>query len=380
MTIRRTLLILGVLAVGLGYITYSRAQSDADTQLVLPVAEVHSGVTSVTASGSLQADQVANLSFLIAGQVTEIVVTEGEVVTAGQALIRLDGRQQYLAYQQANLSYGLAQVQYQDLRTVDDSDIRIAQANVASAQSAYAAVANAVTADDIAAAELRYQQAQEALQGAQDARRMANPSLIGDTGVSLLDAQIGEASFNAEIARLHLEDLRTASQPELGAAGARISQTQAQLEQVQAGASDYQLEQAQVSIDQAAVSLDQAEVIYDRTILTAPFDGVIASVNVEVGQRVAANTVALQLVDIEPLTLRGEVDEADIRLVQIGTAAQVSVDALPGMTFPGAVSRIAPESRNSGGVIVYDVDIQLNTSDARLRPGMSADATLTVPQ
>ncbi|MBI1259726.1 MAG: HlyD family efflux transporter periplasmic adaptor subunit [Chloroflexi bacterium] len=383
MKIRTMLLALGIVAVGLpvGYAGYTRVQAGRAPQTAeQPVIQVRPSDTAITASGSLQAEQVASLSFLVSGQVTDIAVAEGDSVTLGQPLMRLDGRQQYLALDQANLSYGLSEVAYQDLQTVDDSDVHVAEANVASAQANYSSVANTVTSADIAAAELQVQQAQAALDGAEQARRMGNPAVSGDAGVTLLDAQVGAASFNLQIAQLRLDDLRSAARPQMGAAAARITQAQAQADQVKAGPSAYQLQQAQTTIDQAAVSLDQAQLAFERTTLRAPFVGVVAQVNVEVGQRVTPSTVVLQLVDLEPLTLHGEVDEIDLPQVQIGMNAQVTVDALTGITFPGVVTRIAPDSRNSGGITVYDVDIQLQTTDARLHPGMSADAALVISQ
>ena len=261
---------------------------------------------------------------------------------------------------------------------MDDDAVRIAEANVASARSAYSAVADAVSPEDINAAELQYQQALDALDGAQQARSVANPGVLGDEGIALLDAQVGEASFNAEIARLRLEDLHTANQGNLGAASASIHQAQAVLDQVKAGADSFSVEQVQNAINQATVALDQAELNYNRTLLTAPFDGVIISVNVEIGQRIAAGTPVTQLANISPLTLHAEINEADLPQISEGMDAQVHLDALPDESFEGVVTTIAPKSRDSGGITVYDIDIQLNTDDPRLRPGMSADADLIV--
>ncbi|MCA9904129.1 MAG: efflux RND transporter periplasmic adaptor subunit [Anaerolineae bacterium] len=379
MTVRRTWILLALLvlvltpAVAVGY---PRLEAARSPQLQTYVVSRGRAARTVPAYGSIQAEEVIDLSFQASGQVVEVLVEDGDRVQAGDALIRLDSRAQYASYAQANLNYELAVRQLEDLQTPDDDAIRQAQANLQAAQSAYTGVATAVSDADIAAAALRYQQAQEALTAAEEARRYANPGRQSEETIALMDAQIGEASFNAEIARLQLEELRTANRGELGAAGAQIAQARAELERAQAGPSDYDIEQAQNTIDQAQIALDQARLSYERTLLTAPLAGIAANLKVGVGQRIGAGTTVLQLVDVTPISFKGEVDENDIQQIDVGMPAQVELDALPGLLFEGTLSWLAPQGRDESGIVVYDVEIQLGTDDVRVRPGMSADAAV----
>src|SRR6185503_2070403 len=187
----------------------------------------------------------------------EILVHDGDYVEAGTPLIQLKNRVQVIRFDQANLNYETAVRQYQDLTIVDENDLTVAEANLQSAQGQYSGVANAVSPETIQAAQLQYDQALVAVDGAQKARQNASPTL-SDESIALLEAKVGEATFNAEIARLHLEDLQSSNSGELGAAGARINQAEQQLAQVKAGASQFDLDQAQVTIDQALMQLDQA--------------------------------------------------------------------------------------------------------------------------
>jgi len=355
---------------------YPQLEATRSAQLQTYVVSRGHAARTIPAYGTLQAEEIIDLSFQVSGQVVEVLVEDGDQVRAGDALIRLDSRAQYASYAQANLNYELAVRQLEDLQTPDDDAIRQAQANLQAAQNAYTDVSHAVSDADIAAAELRSQQAQAALTAAEEARRYADPGRQSDEAIALLDAQIGEASFNAEIARRQLEELRTANQGELGAAGARIAQARTELERAQADPSDYELEQAQNTIEQAQIALDQARLSYERTMLTAPVDGIVANRGVGVGQRISAGATVLQLVDVTPISFKGEVDENDIQQVQIGLPAQIELDALPGQRFAGAVSWLAPLGRDEAGIVVYDVEIQLNTTDARVHPGMSADADI----
>jgi hypothetical protein len=79
----------------------------------------------------------------------------------------------------------------------------VAEANLASAQSAYSSAANNVSDADIQQAQLRYDQALHNLEEKQRQRQVSGG--LEEDQYDLLDAQIGEASFNAEIARLELD-------------------------------------------------------------------------------------------------------------------------------------------------------------------------------
>jgi HlyD family secretion protein len=378
MEIRRTLILLTGLTAALPALFVAGVTQRVSSRPPMQTYIVSEGSITHPAFGAIEAEQIANLSFQVPGQVVEVLVEDGDAVKAGDAIARLDNRAQYSAYEQANLNYELAVRQLEDLQSPDDEAIRLAEANLQAAQNAFTDLVNAVTDEAIAAAELRVQQAEEAQRAAEEARRYADPGRQTAETIALLDAQIGEASFNAEIARRQLEDLRSANQGELGAAGARIAQAQAELSRAQAGASEAEIREVQVAIDQAEVVLNRARLAYERTMLTAPFDGVVANTNLSVGQRVSAGATLLQLVDVSPLHFQGEVDEADIDQIAVGMEAQVKLEALPGVRFNGVLNWIAPQGRNEGGISVYDVEIDLATTDPRLRPGMSADADILV--
>ncbi|MBZ0295532.1 MAG: efflux RND transporter periplasmic adaptor subunit [Anaerolineae bacterium] len=389
MSVRRSLIILTILtlllSVGMAFLLAdedARAEtSREETLAAMQTYTVQQGTVLITipATGTMKAREVSNLSFLASGQVDQILVQEGDYVEAGAPLVELKNRSQVITYEQANLNYEAAVRKYEDLLVVDENDIEIAEANLNSARGSYTSVADSVSDETIAAAELQYEQAQIALQAAQRARNEANPDL-DEAAVTLMDARIGEASFNAEIARLRLEDLRSANQGELGAAGARIAQAERQLEQVRAGASEYDVEQAQVAIDQAEAQLDQAKLSYDRTILTAPFAGTVATINLEPGQRISAGVPVVQLVDVTPMHLSGEIDELDLRQVSVGQPAQVELDALPNITLDATVSFLSSSGNTENGLVRYAIELELDASDERIRPGMTAEASIIVEQ
>lgn len=382
MSVRRALISLFMLivvvlaALALGY--RLRAQNQAAAAVDAETTRVQRGdiTATIAANGAVAAKEVGNLSFLTAGQVTEIFVREGDRIDAGAPLLRLDSREQFLVFNQANLNYELALRQLEQTETIDENAIALAEANLRAAQSAYSGAANAVTPEQIAAAELQVQQAQTAYDSALAARQQADPGRQAPEAIQLLEAAVGEASFNLEIARLRLAEMGSANNGALGIAGARIQLAQQELDQLLAGANPYDVQQAQLAVDQAALTLDQARVQYERTVLTAPFAGVVSALNVEVGQRVNAGAPIVQIVNMTPLIVRAEIDETDLRFVTVGMEAQIVLEALPGVSFEGRVTIIDPAGREETGIVVYDIEVELASPDARIRPGMSATAQL----
>ncbi len=384
MSVRRSLIVLAFLMVTLPLCAfYSRAsqltQSQPETNLQFYAVRSGSVELNVTGIGRIEAEAVADLSFTRTGRVAEVLVQAGDSVQAGEPLLRLSNDAEQIAYDRAVLSLQLADLQKQDLVDgPDEGQIRVAEANVNSAWGAYTGLQNAVTPEQIQAAELRYQQAQQAYVDAIDTRN--NPPQGGqpEEYYTILDAQIGAASFNAEIARLQLEDLRAGNRGALNAAYARVLQAQSELERVQAGPTQAQIDQADIAIQQAQIQVDQAGRALGLTVLVAPFDGVVSLLNVEVGSLVSPALPAVQLTNVSPLHVLVQIDEIDIRQVQELMPARVELDALPGVTLPATIEQIALVGTNNNGIINYDVRVRLDSSDPRVRTGMTAEASVVV--
>jgi HlyD family secretion protein len=380
MSVRRSIIVLTLLVLVLPaflFTTQATQQRQQNPPLKLQLYTVQRGDidVSISALGDIEPDQTASVSFTSRGRVSDVMIQEGDFVKAGDPLVRLDGSNEQLAYQQAQLSLEAANVNLKDvLDGPDENDIRIAEANVTAAQGAYSAVANAVSADQIHAAELAYQQAQDAYKNANVARGVAG----GDSqeAINLLDAAIGQASFNQEIARLKLEQLRNGNAPNKAAAGAAVAAAKAKLEQVKAGATQAQIDAARVQVMQAQTALDQAGDNLDKLTVKAPFDGLVSKVDVEKGALIVPGQQVIELTDIEPMHLTVQVDEVDIRQVSKGMPAVVKLDAVPGLQLLAAIERISLVGTNDNGIISYDVEVTPTQNDPRVRVGMTAEADI----
>lgn len=380
MSVRRSLIVLALLMLISPVVAFSmnvrRAEREAEqaTARTFTTYTVGRGRVEavVSAIGTIEADQVVNLSFLTAGRVAEVYVEQGQFVFAGEPLIKLDDDNQRIAYDQAVLALERVQLELDDLLApVSEDDIRIAQASVDSAWGAYLSAQGAVTDADIRTAELAYEQALAALEDAE-----SFPGAFG--GNNPENARAGAASFNAEIARLQLEQLRQGAGPQANAAYARVVQAQRELDRVKAGPPPAQIDSAALSVRQADAALRRAETALNRTTLTAPFDGLVSGLSLEVGALVAPGITVAELTDVSPLRLTVQVDEIDIRLIQPGMVARVQLDALPDVSIPATVERVGVLGNNVEGVVSYDVDLALDNAAQAARVGMTAEASIII--
>lgn len=383
MSVRRSIIVLALVTLALPIVVFAlRANRSADvspSQNLQRYTVARGDVElTVTALGTVQADQVTRLSFASGGRVVELPVAVGAAVQAGDLLARLDDTAQQISYEQAALGLELARLRKEQLLAgADEFQIRAAEASVESAQGAVNAILNAVSDEDLRAAELQYQQAQQALEDATQARATAAGGQ-SDATYALLDARVGQASFNAEIARLQLEQLRNGSAPDLNAAYARVTQAQRELERLLAGPAQADLDRADAQIAQAQLQVDDAQMGLDRLRLTAPFDGVMTAISAEIGSLAAPGLPVVEIADLQPLRLTVQVDEIDVRQIEAAMPARVQVDALPGVTLAATLERIALVASNDNGIVNYDVRVRLDEGDPRVRVGMTAEAAVVV--
>lgn len=194
---------------------------------------------NVSALGTIEANEVAELSFQVGGELDVIAVVAGDYVEAGTVIAQLDYESAQINYSQALLNLERSQANLRELfEPVDESEIRAAEANIASAQASYSSIANSVTDEDIRAAELSYQQEQLNYNAEVQARTQMSGT---EEEIALQEATIGQASFNLEIARLQLEELQTPDSANLWSASTRIEQARLQLEALKEGPTEEEI-------------------------------------------------------------------------------------------------------------------------------------------
>ncbi len=165
------------------------------------------------------------------------------------------------------------------------------------------------------------------------------------------------------------------SEADRAAAAAALARAQAQLETLREGPAATQIARQEALVEQAHVAVARANLALEKSVLAAPFRGVVTAVNTSPGEMTSG--LVVELIDMDSLEVVLDVDEVDIGEIAIGQPAGVTLPGWPGTTLDGAVVAIAPENEaNSAGTVVYQVRLSLPAGALPLREGMTADARL----
>ena len=131
---------------------------------------------------------------------------------------------------------------------------------------------------------------------------------------------------------------------------------------------------------QAALTLQRAEINLGYTQIYSPISGVVLSRAVDEGQTVASGystpTLFTIAADLGEMQLVANIDEADIGSVAEGQRVSFSVDAYIDTQFEGTVKQVRLQSASTSNVVTYEVVIDAPNPDLKLKPGMTADATI----
>jgi multidrug resistance efflux pump len=164
----------------------------------------------------------------------------------------------------------------------------------------------------------------------------------GDTNaIAVAQASLALAVAPRDAAQIQLDMLlMDPTEAEIAAAESSVASAEAALDQLERGASDYHITQAEVAVEQARISLQQAENALNDATLTAPFDGVVTAVHVNVGEM--ANGILVEMVDSSSLEVILAVDEVDIGNIYVGQPAVITLQSWPNVEIDGQVMAVAP--------------------------------------
>lgn len=146
----------------------------------------------------------------------------------------------------------------------------------------------------------------------------------------------------------------------------------------------YQYEVAKNNYDKSLATLDKVKRNLGYATINSPIDGVVISRAVEEGQTVAAgfSTPTLFTIanDLTQMQVIADVDEADIGEVKEGQSVEFTVDAYPADVFHGKVTQVRLEATVTNNVVTYEVVISAPNPDYKLKPGLTANVTITTLQ
>lgn len=353
--------------------------------------------STVTSSGEVRPIQFVNLTSEVQGKIQEITKKEGDPVTKGEILVRLDPNQL-----ESNADAQLAAFQSaQDEVRVSQSQVNAAQNSLSQAQQglnvSQVAIDNArqgvVTAEtDVAGAQNKLNQAQR------EFRR--NEQLLEKGAISRLEFDkikdgVDDARVALDSARARLESQRISVKD----ATARLNQQAVAVKDARRSVDTANLSvgSSQSRANQQSAVLRGQKNQRDKTVVVAPINGVIAEIPSKVGTFAVAGlstTALMTIADMSSINVEVKVDETEIDKVAVGQKAKIKVDAFGDKEIEGEVLQKTPlavgKSQTSGGLSTninvqeakeFRVVIQLVNLTAEmqegLRPGMSATATIT---
>ncbi|MBP9669633.1 MAG: HlyD family efflux transporter periplasmic adaptor subunit [Candidatus Pacebacteria bacterium] len=152
-----------------------------------------------------------------------------------------------------------------------------------------------------------------------------------------------------------------------------LSERQASLADLKSGSDTLDLESQRIAVRQRENALRDAKEALADYYVRAPFDGVMATRDVQKGESVSGVVgTFISKSAIAEVTL----NEVDVAQVEVGQAAALAFDALEGVELVGEVLSIDPVGTVTQGVVSYGVKIGFKAGDARIKPGMSVSATI----
>ncbi len=415
-----------VVVAGAAVLLSSGQLAGVQESLGLNVTGALAGKPTVEASGTIEAEEVS-ITGEVGGQVTDVLADEGNVVKAGDVLVRLDEALVLARMGEAHAAIRVAQANLEEVKAgARPEEIAGAEATLAQAQAARdgakrawelaqemldnpleldAQIHNA--RNKLTLAEKGVEQAQAAIKLAEVQRDQYKNDLsdqgktsyrAGQLQVQAAEAGLAAAQAAHDGARIALNGLsamradpiaiRTQvnqAQAEYESAVANAEAAQAALDTLLAGPSDEEIAVAEAQVQQAEAALGLLEVQRDKLTLYAPRNGMITTRNVHTGETVRPGSTLMTLADLSEVTLKVFVPETQIGLVKLGQAVRVTVDSYPGQVFEGQVSYISPraeftpknvQTKEERVNTVFAVKVAIPNPDMHLKPGMPADAVM----
>ncbi len=382
------------------------------------------GANGNTASGFIEGEEIT-VAAEVGGRIEAMTVDEGDRVTAGQELVRLDRAMLNAQMAQAQAAVDTARAQLAQIKAgARPEDVRQAEAALAQARAASDGAerawenAQAVRANPqeldarIAAAETQSKTAKFQLDAAKSNANAARTRVDAIGGVDQVRAEgkaivsqweVAEAAVQTAQAALDgaakgwqiLADMRKnsltldsqvdAAKAQFDAAAAAVNIAQSRFDAVQAGATKEQVAVAEAQAQQAEAALAVLQVQATKMTLKSPVNGIVTRRAAHTGEIAAPNATLLSVANLDSVKLTIYVPETEIGRVKLGDEFNVRVDSFPNKVFKGKVIFIATQAEFTPRNVqtkaervntVFAVKLQIPNPDFELKPGMPADATL----
>jgi HlyD family secretion protein len=368
----------------------------------------------VSATGEVMPVDKSSLSFPLAGQVVELLVEEGQTVSEGDVIARLDTTllearvaeaEAALAIAEANLERTKAGAREEEIVEAEHN-IRADNADIAAAAANRDDIEQGATDAEVAQARVNVQQAyineyfmhnnlDQVTGWAFDAspdeevveKEAHKPSPPGGT-TEEFEMKVAQAEQRLIAAQEALDDLLdgpnenalAAAEAQVWAAAAERAAAEAALNLLKAGPQVEAIEVSKAQVEQSRAALEAAQLNLEHATLVAPFDGTVSTVFIRNQEFVSVGQAIVLLADLDDLHVETtDLNEIDVARVQVGDSVEVTFDALPGVVEEGTVDSIAPKASEGSGVN-FTVIVKLDNMPPQVRWGMTAFVDIEVSE
>ena len=371
--------IVVIVALVLPQVTAAQANNQIEG-LQTAVIERGNLVAEIGGTGTVQANQTAQLSWQTSGRVGDVHVTLLDSVRADEHLAELleSSLSQSLILSESELIS--AERRLDDLLASNantaQAQLALAQADIAledaqddreskSYQRASSATLDGIRADLILA--------QQTLDDAKEYYSAFEDSAETDLGRAAALSQLSNAQKAYDRAKYNLQyaealpDANEVSEADakLEVAQATLADAQREWERVKEGANDDDIAAAEAQV--AA-----AQAVYDMRYIVAPFAGSVTDIDSLPGDQVMAGTYSMRIDDLSRMLVDVDVPEVDINQIEIGQPVRLTFDAIQGEQYSGKVIEVAQVGTVKQGGVDFTVTIELTDTDELVRPGMTA--------
>ena len=343
-------------------------------------------------SGTVEARTIT-IGSRVGGRVKQVLVREGDRVTAGQALLVLEPGD--LNAQRLMAAGALEEAQAtldKTMKGARPEEIEAAKARAATASSALEESKAGARSEEIAGANARLVQAQVAADKAQidadRAHKLVASGSISQAEADNADAILKGAAAQRDALKEALDQLKNGVRvEEVSQARTRSIEAQASMKLVEAGSRIEDIKAAQGAVDGAKGKLDAIDVMLGELTITSPNAARVESLDLRPGDILNPSAAAATVLEDDQLYVRIYVPETRIGMMHIGAEVPISVDSFPGRTFKGVVEHINTVGEYSPRNLqtaderadqVFATRVGVREGIDQLRAGMAA--FITVPK
>ena len=301
--------------------------------------------TAIIAEGRVEPVHYAEIAFNASGAVSEVLVEEGQQVKAGELLVRLGGESD-TAYTAAQLELVSAQQAFDNLLSSSGTDLAQAVIDLKDAQEAFD------KADDY----LRY------LQNSKKVPQTETRTFLIQTW-SGYEYRYKTKNFKGPAP----QDWIIEAENDLALKKAELEEAQRAVDRMK----DDGIDSDQLALLEARLNAAKAGMASFAVV--APFDGVVAKLNVKRGGSINAGEIAVTVADFSTWLIKTtDLTEIDIVSVAEGQPVLVTLDAIPDVELKGSILSIAQSYSENQGDVVYEVTVALTDKNPAMRWGMTA--------